>query len=274
MIDPSKVVVLNGNAHVFGLPIIASLDAIGLVPGTMTIASSGTALWPSVSIENKPGPEDDQAATLWVLLAFDGVWYAAGAERLRPNQLNGTKPEAQPQYGGLATLIGDGWFGKHHAPLRGARVVPGQAVGFMLVPGSTRLDTQITVQGRSQILVVEWPSADGANPLRELWREGAAPVVVPPPVIPPPTQEPSGEADRYLKLSADVIAVKARLTEIEATAAALVASQGHTDPGTLQAIADLATRVSALEDAALAVVKPPTSAVITLFGREIRVPLR
>lgn len=246
MIDLKSVVVLNGNPQVFGLPVTASLDRIGLVPGTMTIASTGTANWPPVSIEGKEGPEDDQAATLWVLLPFGGAWYAAGAERLRPSQLNGTKPEAQPQYGGLETLIGDGWFGKHDPPLKNARLTVGQLVGFMLVPGSTRHDTRISFQGRSNILVVKWPDAYGANPMEEVWREGQT-VVVPPPVITTPTPVP-GEDERYIKLTADMIAVKARLTEIEATAAALVAQAGQADPGTLSAISEVSKRVGALED--------------------------
>jgi len=248
MIDLSRIVVLNGNPQVFSLPVTASLDRIGLVPGTMTIASSGAEQWPPVSIEGKPGPEDDQAATLWVLLPFGGAWYAAGAERLRPSQVNGTKPEAQPQYGGLETLIGDGWFGKHDPPLRGARLTVGQLVGFMLVPGSTRFDTQITAHGRSNILIVKWPDANGANPLETVWREGQAPPVVVPPVVPPPTQEPAGTSEAYITLAADVSAIKARLTEIEATAAALVAAEGRTDPGMLQTIGDLATRVAVVED--------------------------
>lgn len=191
MIDLSAVRVLNGNPHVFGLPVTARFESIGLAPGTMTIKSSGTSGWPMVDIDGQ-GPS--QAATLWVLLSFDGQWYAAGAERLRPGQLNGTKPEAQPQYGGLETLIGDGWFGKHDIPLRNARLRRGQPVGFCLVPGSTRFDTQIPVQGRSDVIVVEWPDANGANPLREVWREGSAapapataPVVTPPAAIPDPS---------------------------------------------------------------------------------------
>lgn len=283
MIDLASIRVLNATGNPFRLPVTASLDRIGLVPGTMTIASTGTQGWPAVDIDGN-GPS--QAATLWVLLPFGGAWYAGPAERLRPGQLNGTKPEAQPQYGGLETLIGDGWFGKHDSPLRGYRLTTGQPVGFCLVPGNTRFGDTVPVAGRSDVLVCRWPDALGANPLQEVWREGQAdapPVPLPPVVVQPPTPVPPlPQSDGTLQLQLDnlrelVRRMEGDLRQVEARAESQ-ARQTADQIGTLSdrltvldsRVTDQAAQIAALGarlDSALATVRNAGGWLSGLFGR-------
>lgn len=156
----------TGAPAVFGFTKTASFLSFGIVPGTMFISSSGTDSWPAVSIDAGPPV---QKATLWVLEYINGAWYAAGAERLRPEQVNGSKPEGNP-----STVIPNDWLydsGRwptmaHYKPH------PGQRVGLMLVAGDTRAPGNNTpVMERSNIIEVAWPTATGANPATVLWTE-------------------------------------------------------------------------------------------------------
>lgn len=195
MIDLNAVTVLASNPACLSFPVTASLTHFGITPNDMQIRTSGTDSWPEVPVP--PYTDPSQAGTLWVFRQIGGKWYAAGAERLRHVQLNGSKRVAEPQYGGLETLIGNGWFGKpDFGLLAGNNPIPGEAVGFCVVAGLSRLGFNCPVQARTEVIVCEWPTAGGAQPLRILWREGesvpSAPE--PPPVSEPPTPVPAPPA--------------------------------------------------------------------------------
>jgi hypothetical protein len=166
-IDIGSVTILPASApNVFAFDKAASLDAFGIQPGIMTISSTGTDAWPAVSIDGGP---PSQSATLWVLLFISGAWYAAGAERLRPTQVNGTKPEGSP-----TDVIGRGWLydGSRWGIMAGYEPYPGQKVGVMLVAGDTRAPgNQTPVMQRTPVVEINWPAAEGANPCNVLWIE-------------------------------------------------------------------------------------------------------
>jgi hypothetical protein len=112
-----------------------------------------------VAIDETGNPA--QNATLWVLEQIGGIWYATGAERLRPEQLNGTKPSGQPP-----TVIGQDWLydPARWGPMAYYNPAPGEIMGVMLVAGSTRSDNQTPLKVRTNPLWIHWPSAQGANP--------------------------------------------------------------------------------------------------------------
>jgi hypothetical protein len=106
-----------------------------------------------------------QSATLWVLEQIGGIWYATGAERLRPEQLNGDKPSGQPP-----TVIGHDWLydPARWGPMAYYNPAPGEIMGVMLVAGSTRSDNQTPLKARTNPLWIHWPSAQGLNPAQEV----------------------------------------------------------------------------------------------------------
>jgi hypothetical protein len=158
-ISSANFTVYGSDPACLDFPATGTFNSWGLVPGVMTIATTGCAHWPSVVIED--GGEPAQSATLWVLEHIDGVWYATGAERLRPEQLHGDKPEGPPP-----TLIGNEWL---YDPARWGPMAlhnprPGEVVGLLLVAGSTRSDNQTPCKERTTPLWIRWPDAAGANP--------------------------------------------------------------------------------------------------------------
>ena len=194
MIDLTQVKVLGGNPGVLQFPQSATLTHFGIVPNAMEIHTTGAEAWVPVPLDANG---TTQLATLWVFLQINGQWCAAGAERLRPSQVNGIKPVADPSAGGLSTLVGNGWLydpNRWHE-MAGYNPKPGEAVGVMVVAGSTRSDDKTPTRARTQVIVVEWPGAAGANPMKVLWFEGqpanepASPV--PSPVPNHPANEPA-----------------------------------------------------------------------------------
>lgn len=182
MIDLKSVHVVASNSACLSFPVTANLTHFGITPGDMQIRTSNTDSWPEVA-EPRNG-RDGQAGTLWGFKQVNGVWYAAGIERLRKYQLNGSKPVAEPRYGGLGTLFGDGWCEKaDFGPLSHNNPKPGEPVGFCVVAGDSRLGFNCPYQARTEIIVVEWPGEAGGQPLKVLWREGEA--------IPQPATEPA-----------------------------------------------------------------------------------
>jgi len=187
--DVSAFHVVGADRAVLGFPRTARLELFRVEPGAMTIRTTGTDSWPALAIED--GGEPVQSATLWVGLRIGGEWYATGAERLRPGQLNGTKPEAE-RPGELATLIGGGWLydAGRWRPMAGYNPAFGEPVCVMIAAGSTRSDNQTPVQARTQWQCLSWPN--GAV----LWQEGDSTPSAPPapPSAPPgPAPAPGGQ---------------------------------------------------------------------------------
>lgn len=175
-IPVASVKVIGSDPAVLKFDRSSTLETFGIVPGTMNIATSNTAHWPSVGEGVDPNDRDGQAGTLWIFLNINGQWHATGAERLRKYQLNGNKPEADPAQGGLATLVGEGWLYdvNRWREMTGYNPQPGEHVGFMVAAGSTRSDNNTPVKQRTNIIEVVWPDARGANPMRVVWNEANA----------------------------------------------------------------------------------------------------
>lgn len=208
MININEVTMIAGSSRVFAFPRTAKLTYFHIKPGDMSIRTEGTDRWPALNIGSTHQPAN-QSATLYVFRNIESKWYCAPAERLRPNQLNGSKPVATE---GMHTLIGNGWFGKPEFGIL-SRNNPafGEPVGFMIVAGSTRLDDRTPLEARTQIIVCAYGSEE---PMRVLWQEGDN--------IPHPTPEPTPEPiptpnndilRSILESQADVIASLNRLID-------------------------------------------------------------
>jgi hypothetical protein len=158
-INSRNFVVYGSDPACLDFPATAVFNSFGFVPGAMTIHTTGTDNWPMVDID---GTGPSQAATLWVLENIGGIWYATGAERLRPEQLNGDKPEGNP-----STAIGVDWLydPSRWGPMAGYNPRPGEIVGLICVAGSTRSDNQTPINARTSPLWVYWPGPYGSNPV-------------------------------------------------------------------------------------------------------------
>ena len=218
MIDLASVSVLGSNPDCLKFARTARFESFGLVPGAMSIRTTGTAGWPAVDINSDGQP--DQAGTLWVFLKIGDRWNATGAERLRPSQLNGDKPEAGGP-GEIATLVGEGWLFDvnrwgamaHYNPK------PGEHVGLMVVAGSTRSDDQTPLAARTDVIEVVWPDASGGDPLRIVWREGDAGDADS--ENPPPQSSASTSSTSTRPANVSLADLKAQLDRIEAAIARL-----------------------------------------------------
>lgn len=183
--------VVAADPNILAFPASARIESFGIVPGRMAIQTSGADGWVPVNLD---GAGTLQIATLWVGLRIGGQWYVTAAERLRPNQINGTKPVATESVTDgrvilpVDALIGYGWLAASRwTPMWKYVPAPGEPVAFMVAAGSTRLDSKTPTRARTGWIVVEWPGTSGADPMRILWREGDG---VAPPDVPRPPQGP------------------------------------------------------------------------------------
>lgn len=225
--------------------------------------------WPDITPAGWDGPITH---AIWLGRKIDGVWHIACAlEFYRGKDWTGAP--LHKQYAD--------WFspGKGFGELEGlGNVQSGEPIAFMLTHGSQRLKDTSTQQGprsrqeRSNVIVVTFTANGIVTP------------VVPPSVIPPPTQAPTGESDRYVQLSAEVINLKARMIDAEARIAALIATEVRPDAAMIGALQVLTARVDAAEvknqsqdaalmavngriDTALASLRNAGGFLANLFGR-------
>jgi hypothetical protein len=176
MIPIDSIRIINGPDDVLKFPATAEITELGFRPGGLRIVHTKQGLWAPVDIDGKTSsPDDDQEATLWVILQINGQWFAAGMERLRPRQTD--KPEPNDPMGFIAEWVS----GRNFGPFNGFVPRTNDPIGFMVVAGSTRLGALLNVKERSKIIEMTYPPVAGARPV---WVEGQ--VEVPKPDIPTP----------------------------------------------------------------------------------------
>jgi len=217
MIPIDRIQPINGPSDVFTFPATAEISELAFRPGSLRIVHSRQGLWPPVSIDNKPTADDDQEATLWVILQIDGNWVGAGMERLRPRQTDKPEPDNP------LAFISEWVSGRNFGPFNGHVINTGDPIGFMVVAGSTRLGALFTVKERSKVIEMVYPPA-GAS---AVWVEGQpeAPAQEPQqPVETPQAHPPKKPRDKHpdaapgadldlskLATKADVDAAKAEI---------------------------------------------------------------
>ena len=145
-----SVLIVGGSPDVRSWPVTSRITSLRFSPGNIHLEHTKTGQWPGVDIGGAL-----QEMTLWVFFKIGGQWYATGGERWRPAQTD--KALSAP------SAIGPGWFYNNNwAPMTGYVPQPGEQVGFMVVAGSTRVDSNAPVKERSGILMIPFP-ADGVS---------------------------------------------------------------------------------------------------------------
>jgi hypothetical protein len=212
----ADVTVLGSPPRVLNFPARATLDHIGLTPGALNLVVIHATPWPAVSID---GGDPVQSATLWVFLKINGKWYATGAERLRPQQIEGTD---KPEDADVNHFIGVSWLydAGRWGPMAGYVPKTGEQVGMMVAAGSSRSDDQAPVQERTRIVQFAWPGSGGAAAITPTWIEGQ----VAPPTPPEPPEPPSPPVPP--PATVDLSPILLRLSHFEAALASFEARVG------------------------------------------------
>lgn len=146
------VVQIYSSPDVSGWPETSSFTQLSFAPGVLTINHTKLGQWPPVNIGNNTLQE----ATIWLFFQILGVWYGAGAERLRPSQ---TTKLQSPNY---SQWPSDMWYSSRWGPLASFTPFAGQPAAALIAAGSTRVDNRVIVQERTNVLTFSWP-ADGTG---------------------------------------------------------------------------------------------------------------
>lgn len=139
--------------------------------------NQGPGAWPNF---RPPGWDGDLQYTLWIFLNLNG-WQGSGCiEFWQSCDQNGGPPE---QFAKNWYYAADRW-----APMTGHQPSPGEMVGFMVSAGDARNNGAQSVQERSTIVLMPFPSSG------TVYTGQAAPEPAPEPV-PTPTPVPDNPPD-------------------------------------------------------------------------------
>lgn len=193
MIPLSEVQILNGPDDVLSFAPTSQITELEFRRGSLHIRHTKETAWPSVMIETA-----QQQATFWILAFINGAWWAAGMERLRPNQQD--KPEGDDPAGFITGFV----EGRNFGAFNGHTFQPGDRMGFMVVQGNTRLAQDAPLRERSLVVEMAFPP-NGAI----LWTEGQ--------VVAPPTTETTEHTEQPPPATptVDLSAVLAELADIK-----------------------------------------------------------
>lgn len=136
----------------------------------------GAGSWPNF---RPTGWDGDLQYTLWIFLQIGGQWHGSGCIQFWQScDQNGGPPE---QFAKNWYYAADRW-----APMTGHQPVPGESVGFMVSAGDARNSGAQSVQERSNIVLMPFPSS-GAEYIAQ--DEPPEPPTPPQPPEPPPVPD-------------------------------------------------------------------------------------
>lgn len=109
----------------------------------------GEGSWPE---QVTPGWDGPLQYTLWIFIQMAGSWYGSGCiQYWRTHDENGGPPEQFAQ----------NWYydANRWAPMTGYQPRPGEQVGFMVTAGDARNNGHISVQERSNLVLIPFPKS-------------------------------------------------------------------------------------------------------------------
>ncbi len=174
-------VTIHNSHDVHGWPATATITRLEFRADGVHVEhtkNQGAGCWPNF---RPPGWDGDLQYTLWIFLNISGAWHASGCiEFWQSCDKNGGPPEG---FAANWYYAADRW-----APMTGHQPAPGELVGFMVSAGDARNSGAQSVQERSQIVALPFPSSGGVWVLPP----PVDPPVVPPvdPPVPPPPDPP------------------------------------------------------------------------------------
>lgn len=153
-LDLAGVRILNSH-DVHSWPITSTITKLEFRSSGVHVEHSknvGAGAWPNF---RPPGWDGDLQYTLWIFLRLGGQWYGSGCiQYWQSCDQNGGPPE---EYAKNWYYAADRW-----APMTGHQPSPGELVGFMVSAGDARNSGAQSVQERSNIVRVPFPSSGTA----------------------------------------------------------------------------------------------------------------
>lgn len=184
-IDISQAVIHN-SPDVRGWPATATITRMEFRATGVHVEFTknvGPDAWPNF---HPPGWKEGDTLqyTLWIFLLIGGRWHGSGCiEYWQTDEENGGPPEQFAEHWYYAA---DRWW-----PMTGYQPAPGERVGFMVSAGDARNSGALSVEERSYIVAMPFPSTGGiyeAPPTADV--VPSPPVAPPAPSLPPVVASP------------------------------------------------------------------------------------
>jgi len=146
-------VIVHNSPNPTNWPATTTLQRMDLLPSGAHLVFDKQGSWPEVT---PPGWSGGLQYTLWIILKINGTWHASGCiEYWRGLYENG----------GPVSQYALNWYYDpiRWAPMSGHQPAPGEQVGFFVTAGDARNNGLNSVNERSNIVLVPFPSASGQS---------------------------------------------------------------------------------------------------------------
>lgn len=164
----------------------------------------GAGAWPNF---RPPGWDGDLQYTLWIFVNLGGTWHGSGCIEFW---------QSCDQNGGPAEEFAKNWYydANRWAPMTGHQPAVGEIVGFMVSAGDARNSGTVSLQERSNVVAMPFPSS-GAIYTAPVQIPEPAPTPAPVPA-PAPTPEPPHPSTGTVVLnSGQYAAIMARFDNLD-----------------------------------------------------------
>ena len=148
-----NTVIIHNSPNVTSWPVTTTLSRLDLMPSGAHMVFDKQSSWPEVT---PPGWSGGLQYTLWIVLNINGQWHASGCiEYWRGLYENG----------GPVSQYALNWYYDpiRWAPMSGHQPAPGEQVGFLVTAGDARNNGPNSVNQRSNVVLVSFPSASGQS---------------------------------------------------------------------------------------------------------------
>lgn len=172
-----STVQIHNSPDVRGWPATAQITKLEFRPTGVHVEhtkNQGAGSWPNF---RPAGWDGDLQYTLWIFLSIGGQWHGSGCIQFWQScDRNGGPPE---QFAKNWYYAEDRW-----APMTGHQPAPGEMVGFMVTAGDARNSGALSVQERSNVVLMPFPRSG------DIYVAPASPEPVPVPIPVPDPNAP------------------------------------------------------------------------------------
>jgi hypothetical protein len=148
-----NTVIVHNSPNPTNWPATTTLQRMDLMPSGAHLVFDKQGSWPEVV---PPGWAGGIQYTLWIVLKINGQWHASGCiEFWRGLYENG----------GPVSQYAMNWYYDpiRWAPMSGHQPAPGEQVGFFVTAGDARNNGPNSVNERSNVVLVSFPSSSGQS---------------------------------------------------------------------------------------------------------------
>lgn len=197
---------IHNSPNVMGWPISATITKLEFRPTGVHVEhtkNQGLAAWPNF---RPAGWDGDLQYTLWIFLQINGAWHGSGCIQFW---------QSCDQNGGPPEQFAANWYydANRWGPMTGHQPAVGELVGFMVSAGDARNSGIVSVQERSAIVGMPFPSS---GVVYNAPADDPVPVPQPPTPLPAPPAPPSPEPTPTEDLTAQFQAIQDKLEALRA----------------------------------------------------------